>query len=123
MSDRGQNAAMVNAIQRHASVVVQKSLAEGFGITVTEALWKSKPMVASAVGGINDQIASGCGVLLENPRDLQRFGDDIAGLLARPRAMDEMGRRAHAYVLENYIGDKHLLRYVDLFTSLLDSNL
>ena len=116
MSDLGQNAAMVNAIQRHASVVVQKSLAEGFGITVTEALWKSKPMVASAVGGINDQI------LLENPRDLQRFGDDIAGLLARPRAMDEMGRRAHAYVLENYIGDKHLLRYVDLFTSLLDSN-
>ena len=61
------NALMVNATQRHASIVVQKSLQEGFGLTVTEAMWKSRPVVASAVGGIIDQVPPHTGVLLEDP--------------------------------------------------------
>ena len=56
MDDIEENAVMVNAIQRHAAIVVQKSLHEGFGLTVTEAMWKGRPIVASAVGGIQDQI-------------------------------------------------------------------
>ena len=56
MADPDENAAIINALQRHATVVVQKSLAEGFGLTVTEAMWKARPIVASAVGGIADQI-------------------------------------------------------------------
>src|SRR4029079_9356025 len=54
--DIDENAAIVNALQRHAAVIVQKSLHEGFGLTVTEGMWKARPVIASAVGGIRDQI-------------------------------------------------------------------
>ena len=59
MDDGDENAIIVNALQRHADVVVQKSLVEGFGLTVTEAMWKGRPVLASAVGGIHDQIVDG----------------------------------------------------------------
>ena len=59
MEDADENAVMVNALQRRADIVVQKSLAEGFGLTVAEAMWKGRPVVASAVGGIQDQIEDG----------------------------------------------------------------
>src|SRR5438045_8720988 len=82
MADPDENAAIVNAIQRHASVIVQKSLAEGFGLTVAEAMWKEQPVVASAVGGIVDQIESGThGLLVEDPADLQAFGTAVESLL------------------------------------------
>ena len=68
MEDSEENAAIVNALQRGAAVVVQKSLAEGFGLTVAEAMWKSRPVVASRIGGIQDQIEDGTsGVLLADP--------------------------------------------------------
>ena len=57
--DVEENAAIVNALQHHAAVVVQKSLAEGFGLTVAEAMWKQRPVVASRIGGIRDQIVDG----------------------------------------------------------------
>ena len=59
MDDAEENGAMVNAIQRRADIVVQKSLAEGFGLTVAEAMWKSRPVVVSGVGGIQDQVLDG----------------------------------------------------------------
>ena len=59
MDDRDENAIIVNALQRRADVVAQKSLAEGFGLTVAEAMWKARPVVASRVGGIQDQIVDG----------------------------------------------------------------
>ena len=68
-------AAMLNAIQRRADVIVQKSLAEGFGLTVAEAMWKARPVLTSRVGGIQDQIRhSTSGLLLEDPSDLAGFG-------------------------------------------------
>src|SRR5205085_1282035 len=71
MGDVEENAAIVNALQRHADVVVQKSLAEGFGLTVAEAMWKQRPVVASQIGGIQDQIVDGeSGMLIADPRDL-----------------------------------------------------
>ena len=80
MVDGDENAAMVNALQRHASVVVQKSLREGFGLTVTEAMWKRRPIIASAVGGIQDQIRDGVeGLLLRDPRN----ADEMAEALRR----------------------------------------
>src|SRR5207244_11818452 len=86
MDDVEENAAIVNALQRHASIVVQKSLVEGFGLTVAEAMWKTRPVVASAVGGINDQIVDGeSGRLLPDPTDLQAFGAIVNGLLRNPR--------------------------------------
>ena len=69
LDDAEENAVIVNALQRAADVVVQKSIAEGFGLTVAEAMWKSRPVVATAVGGIQDQIIDGeTGVLLKDPR-------------------------------------------------------
>jgi trehalose synthase len=70
MDDVEENAAIVNALQRRADVVVQKSLAEGFGLTVAEAMWKGRPVVASRVGGIREQIVEGDTGLLVEPRDL-----------------------------------------------------
>ena len=85
MADPDEQAAIVNALQRHAQVVVQKSLAEGFGLTVTEAMWKARPVVASAVGGIVDQIVDGeHGLLLDDPGDLASFGRAVCSLLQDP---------------------------------------
>ena len=111
MSDVETNGLMVNAIQRHATVVVQKSLEEGFGLTVAEAMWKARPVVASAVGGIVDQIAPGTGVLLRDPSDLDGFGRVLTDLLANPEQMTDMGRRARARIRSNFLSDRHLLDF------------
>src|ERR1019366_10722101 len=82
MADPDENAAIVNALQRHASVVVQKSLAEGFGLTVAEAMWKQRAVVASRIGGIRDQIDHGrSGLLIPDPRNLEQVGTAVTGLL------------------------------------------
>lgn len=114
MDDIDENAAMVNALQRHATVVVQKSLEEGFGLTVAEAMWKAKAVLASNVGGIAEQIAPGTGLLLEDPTDLSVFGATLADLLRRPDEIAVLGARARQHVLEGFVGDKHLMRYADL---------
>lgn len=119
--DIDENAAMVNALQRHAAVIVQKSLHEGFGLTVTEAMWKSRPVIASAVGGIQDQITDGeQGVLLSDPTDLDAFATAVARVLADPEQAQRMGLRGHARVLDNYLGLDSLLRYGNLIEMLED---
>lgn len=110
--DVGENAAIVNALQRHASVVVQKSLHEGFGLTVAEAMWKSRPVVASAVGGIVDQIDDGVqGFLLRDPTDRAAFAGAVDRLLADPELATRMGQAGHARVTERLLGIGSLLRY------------
>lgn len=111
MSDRIANARMVNAVQRHASVVVQKSVQEGFGLTVAESMWKSKPVVASAVGGIVSQVPPGTGLLLDDPNDLDTFGRALLSLFDRPAEMDRMGRRARQNVRDHFLSDRHLIDY------------
>jgi trehalose synthase len=110
---------MVNALQRHAAVIVQKSLAEGFGLTVAEGMWKGRPVIGSAVGGIIDQIAAGTGVLLTDPTDLKAFGAAVHRLLDDPTVSHQMGLAAQEHVRERYVGDLHLLRYAELFGALL----
>lgn len=120
MDDDEENAAMVNALQRRASVVVQKSLAEGFGLTVAEAMWKGRPVVASRIGGIQDQIEDGAtGLLLDDPADLDRFGELVCELLLDPRRARRMGEAAQRRVREHFLGTRDLLQYVDLLGSLL----
>jgi trehalose synthase len=119
MVDPDENAAIINALQRHASVVVQKSLAEGFGLTVTEAMWKSRPVVASAVGGIADQIEHGRGgLLLPDPRDLAEFGGAIERVLTTRELAERLGSGARERVLDRYLGDRHLERYATIFQAL-----
>jgi trehalose synthase len=120
MDDADENALIVNAIQRLATVVVQKSLVEGFGLTVTEALWKSRPMIASAVGGIQDQITDGRdGVLLADPRDLDGFATALRKLLDDPREAARLGAAGHLRVRDEFLGDRHLAQYAELFASLI----
>jgi trehalose synthase len=114
LEDVEENAAMVNAIQRHATVIVQKSLAEGFGLTVAEGMWKGRPVVGSAVGGILDQIAGGTGVLLPDPADLATFGSQVRRLLDSPDDARLMGAAGWAHIRENYVGDRHLILWAQL---------
>jgi trehalose synthase len=119
LDDVEENAAMINAIQRHASVIVQKSLAEGFGLTVAEGMWKGRPVVGSAVGGILDQITDGTGLLVRDPADLAAFGSQVRWLLDHHGEAERMGRAGQEHVREHYLGDRHLLQYADLFGSVL----
>ena len=114
LDDVDENAAMVNAIQRRANVIVQKSLAEGFGLTVAEGMWKGRPVVGSAVGGIVDQVVEGTGILLQDPTDLATFGSEVRWLLDRPQEAQRMGAAGKAYTREHFVGDVHLLRFAEL---------
>lgn len=110
MEDVERNALMVNALQRKAAVVVQKSLAEGFGLTVAEAMWKGKPVVASRVGGIGDQIEDGrSGILVDDPANLREFGEAVVGLLDDPARARELGRAAKRRVASLFITPRHLV--------------
>jgi len=109
MVDVEENALVVNAIQRHAAVVVQKSLAEGFGLTVSEAMWKSRPVVASRVGGIQDQIEDGrSGVLVDDPHDLRAYGEAVRRLLADPDLRGRLGDAARERVVDLFLATRHL---------------
>jgi trehalose synthase len=115
MDDVEENAAIVNALQRHADVVVQKSLAEGFGLTVAEAMWKQRPVVASRIGGIRDQIEDGrSGVLISEPRDLEQVGAAITALLADSERRRQMGIAAQRRVQQQFLGPHHLGRYFEV---------
>jgi len=120
MEDVEENAIIVNALQRHARVIVQKSLAEGFGLTVAEAMWKARPVVASRIGGIQDQIVDGeTGVLLDDPHDLAAYGDAVTGLLRDPQRAEQIGRQARERVRRQFISPRSLLDYLRLVRKLL----
>jgi trehalose synthase len=122
MDDADENAIIINALQRHATVVAQKSLGEGFGLTVTEAMWKARPVLASAVGGINDQIVDGRdGRLLQDPRDLDGFVRLLNQLLADEPFATGLGVAARARVADQFLSDRHLVQYSELFTQLANS--
>jgi trehalose synthase len=116
MDDPDEAATMVNALQRRADVVVQKSLAEGFGLTVAEAMWKAKPVVGSKVGGITDQIVDGeTGFLVTGARDLESFASLLQRLLDDPATAKRVGVNAHEHAREHFLGDRHLEQWAKLF--------
>jgi trehalose synthase len=120
MIDIDENAAMVNALQRRADVIVQKSIAEGFGLTVAEAMWKGKPVVAGRIGGIQDQIVDGeSGILIDDPRDLDAFGTAIKGLISDPERAGRIGLAARGRVRDEFLGTRHLTQYLRLLGALI----
>ncbi len=120
MDDLQENAAMVDALQRRAAVVVQKSIAEGFGLTVAEGMWKARPVVATRVGGIQDQIEDGVsGVLLSDPRDLGAYGKAVTELLSDPGRAHEMGQAAMERVRDDFLAVRSLMQYLDLIQRLI----
>jgi trehalose synthase len=120
MDDLEENAAMVNALQRRADVVVQKSIAEGFGLTVAEGMWKARPVVATRIGGIQDQIEDGVsGVLLDDPTDLEAYGAAVTGLLNEPDRAQEIGKAAQERVRGDFLAVRSLMQYLDLIEKLI----
>jgi trehalose synthase len=100
-------------------VIVKKSLQEGFGLGVTEAMWKGRPVVASRIGGIQDQIEDGeSGVLLADPTDLDEYGRALRDLLADPEGAERIGARARERVREEFLSARSLLQYLELVRAL-----
>jgi len=120
MDDVDENGVIVNALQRSADVVVQKSRAEGFGLTVAEAMWKDRPVVASRVGGIQDQIIDGeNGILVDDPDDLDAFGRAISVLFADRELARRLGKAGRRRVCEKFLPTHHFDAEAQLFTHML----
>jgi len=113
------NFIFINALQRISSVIIQKSLREGFGLVVTEALWKGTPVVASNVGGIPLQIIDGENGFLVDPYDNQGFADRIITLLQDPGLSKEMGKKGKELVRKKFLKTRLLTDYLDLFTEIM----
>ena len=121
MTDLDENALIVNALQREAAVIVQKSLQEGFGLGVTEGMWKAKPVVATRVGGHQDQIEHRrSGLLVDDPADLPRFAAAVDEVLADPVLAGELGAAGRERVRARYLADRHFVSWVDVLRRLLD---
>jgi trehalose synthase len=106
----------VNALQRASTIVIQKSLREGFGLTVSEALWKKKPVVASAVGGIPVQIIHKHTGLLSH--SVEGAAYQIRFLLSHPEIAAKLGENGHEHVKENFLITQKLKRYMTLFLAM-----
>lgn len=110
---------LVNVLQRASSVVIQKSLREGFGLTVTEAMLKGTPVIASKVGGIPLQIKNGDNGFLRDPQDIDGFAEQIINLLSKPKMAKEIGENGKASVKKNFLITRILSDYLDLFEQLM----
>jgi trehalose synthase len=111
--------AFINALQRASSVVLQKSLREGFGLTVAEAMWKGTPVVASRVGGIPLQITDGETGYLVGPHDIASTAKRIVALLQDAELSSTIGAQAREAVRERFLITRLLSDYLDVFTDVL----
>lgn len=115
----GNNQILVNAVQRFSTVLVQKSIREGFCLAVTEALWKGKPVVATNVGGIPLQVKHGENGFLVDPYDIEQFAERIIEILKNPSMGKEMGKKGKETVRENFLITRELLDYLDLLNDIM----
>jgi trehalose synthase len=115
----GNSQIVVNAIQRFSSVLVQKSIKEGFCLCVTEALWKGKPVVGTKVGGIPHQLREAENGFLVDPNDKEAFADRVVQLLRDPGLAREMGLKGREIVKQNFLTTRLLLDYLDLLNDVL----
>ncbi len=110
-----QDSALVNALQRRAAVVLQKSIREGFGLTVAEAMWKGTPVIGGNVGGIRYQIRNGVNGYLVN--SIEEAASRIVQLLKNPKLRERMGKKAKETVREKFLMTRLVEQYLDLFNS------
>ena len=111
-----QDGALVNALQRRAAVVLQKSIREGFGLTVTEAMWKGAAVIGGNVGGIRYQIENGVSGYLVS--SVEEAADRIVQLVNDEKLRKEMGGRARESVKEKFLLSRYLEQYLDLFNAI-----
>jgi len=110
---KGDDTALVNALQTRAAVVLQKSLREGFGLTVAEAMWKRTPVIGGNAGGIRYQIEDGVNGFLVS--SIEDAGERIVRLIKDKKLCDEMGKKARETVREKFLLSRYLEEYFDLF--------
>jgi trehalose synthase len=110
-----EDTALVNALQKKADVILQKSIREGFGLTVTEAMWKGTPVVGGDVGGIRHQIKDGENGFLVS--SVEEAADKIEYLIAHKKMREKMGKRAKKTVRENFLMIRLFEQYLDLLGS------
>jgi len=115
----GNNDILVNSIQRFSSVIIQKSIKEGFCLSVTEALWKGRPVVASNVGGLPAQIEDGKNGFLLQPRDLDGFAERIIYILKHPEDAKKLGESAKETVRQKFLITRLLSDYLDMLNSIM----
>src|SRR5207248_1469326 len=119
ISTKGDDTALVNALQTRAAVVLQKSLREGFGLTVSEAMWKSRPVIGGNVGGIRYQIEDGANGFLVS--SIEEAAERMVRLLKDQKLREKMGKKARETVREKFLLIRYLEDYLDLF-SVFDEN-
>jgi trehalose synthase len=110
-----QDSALVNALQRRAAVVVQKSIREGFGLTVAEAMWKATPVIGGDVGGIRHQIRDGENGFLVS--SVEEAADRIVQVVRDPDLRDRLGRAAKESVRQNYLLTRSIEQDLDLISA------
>ncbi|RKZ29262.1 glycosyl transferase family 1 [bacterium] len=114
-----ENNILVNILQRVSSVIIQKSLREGFGLTVAEALWKERPVVASKIGGIPLQIKDGESGFLLDPKDKQGFADRIVQILRDPKLAKKLGKNGKKNIKENFLITRLISDHLDCLDELI----
>ena len=114
-----ENNILVNVLQRVSDVILQKSTREGFGLTVTEALWKGTPVVASNVGGIKLQIKNGWNGFLLDPKDYDGFAKKIIEILKDKELARTLGKNGTEYVRKNFLITRLLMQHLDLLNEIL----
>jgi len=110
-----QDTALVNALQRQAAVVLQKSIREGFGLTVAEAMWKGTPVIGGNAGGIRYQIEDGVNGFLVS--SVEEAAERIVRLIKDQKLREEMGKKAKETVREKFLLIRYLEQYLDLFNA------
>ncbi len=110
-----QDSALVNALQRRAAVVFQKSLREGFGLTVAEAMWKTTPVIGGDVGGIRYQIEDGVNGFLVS--SIEEAADRLVRLLKNPKLREDMGVKARETVRQKFLLTRYLEQYLDMMNA------
>jgi len=116
----GNNEILVNSIQRYSSVIIQKSIREGFCLSITEALWKGAAVVASNVGGIPTQIEDGKNGFLLEPNDTNGFAERIIHLLKNPKEREELGRNAKETVRDKFLITRLLSDYLWMLSAVVN---
>jgi trehalose synthase len=106
---------LVNALQRRAAVVLQKSIREGFGLTVAEAMWKGTPVIGGNVGGIRYQIEDGINGFLVS--SVEQAAERIVQIVKDKKLRKRMGQRARQTVMKKFLMTRLLEQYLDLFNS------
>jgi trehalose synthase len=115
----GAHDVMVNAVQRASDVVLQKSIREGFGLSVTEAMWKETPVVASNIGGIPAQVIDGENGYLVDPKDYEGVAERVMDILSDRNLRERMGVNAKEHVKENFLNTRHIEDWIDIWSELL----